>query len=61
MSFFKHIIVLPRGGGGGGSDIPFTPAPSVGHEIGIMFGGIGAMLLGTDTVVPAMIPINSHD
>lgn len=39
-------ILFPRSGGGGGSEIEYHPAPSVGHEIGVMFGGMGAMLVG---------------
>lgn len=34
------------GGGGGEEGIIYIPAPSTGHEIGVMFGGIGTMLLG---------------
>jgi hypothetical protein len=38
----------PRAGGGGGSSSAggYVPPPSIGHEIGVMFGGIGSMLLG---------------
>ncbi|KAF2739565.1 hypothetical protein EJ04DRAFT_559903 [Polyplosphaeria fusca] len=35
-----------RAGGGGASTVPYHPPPSVGHEIGVMFGGFGAMILG---------------
>ncbi|KAF2269125.1 hypothetical protein CC78DRAFT_303799 [Lojkania enalia] len=49
MDTTKHMNLLPllrRAGGGGGSDVPYHPPPSVGHEIGVMFGGFGAMLVG---------------
>lgn len=39
-------ILLSRAGGGGISSVPFHPAPSVGHELGVMFGGIAAMVIG---------------
>ncbi|OJD30504.1 uncharacterized protein BKCO1_5900075 [Diplodia corticola] len=40
--------IFKRAGGGGGGEegIGYVPAPSIGHEIGVMFGGIGAMILG---------------
>lgn len=40
--------LFPRAGGGGGSSNAggFVPSPGLGHELGVMFGGIGAMLLG---------------
>lgn len=42
-SLFKRA----GGGGGGAEGIVYIPPPSIGHEIGVMFGGIGAMILGT--------------
>ncbi|KAF2102210.1 hypothetical protein NA57DRAFT_73641 [Rhizodiscina lignyota] len=36
-----------RSGGGGGVDVPYNPPPSVGHEIGVMFGGIAAFLISS--------------
>ncbi|KAB2572105.1 hypothetical protein BFW01_g5228 [Lasiodiplodia theobromae] len=41
-SLFKRA----GGGGGGAEGIVYIPPPSIGHEIGVMFGGIGAMILG---------------
>ncbi|KAF2240605.1 hypothetical protein BU26DRAFT_525836 [Trematosphaeria pertusa] len=46
MDSIKRHIILPRSGGGGSSSIPYHPPPSIGHEIGVMFGGIGAMVVG---------------
>lgn len=45
MVFEKLHMILPRAGGGS-SEVPYHPPPSVGHEIGVIFGGIGSMLLG---------------
>ncbi|KAF2195087.1 hypothetical protein K469DRAFT_648665 [Zopfia rhizophila CBS 207.26] len=42
----KFNPIFPRAGGGGGSSKPYMAPPSVGHEIGVMFGGIATMLLG---------------
>ncbi|KAL1634481.1 hypothetical protein SLS58_010634 [Diplodia intermedia] len=39
--------IFKRASGGGGEEgIAYVPPPSIGHEIGVMFGGIGAMILG---------------
>ncbi|ORY01035.1 hypothetical protein BCR34DRAFT_575228 [Clohesyomyces aquaticus] len=46
MDAIKHNALFPRSGGGGGSQTPYHPAPSVGHEIGIICGGVGSMLVG---------------
>ncbi|GME51922.1 hypothetical protein GTA08_BOTSDO10915 [Neofusicoccum parvum] len=46
-NLFKRDLHRRAGGGGGGAEgIGYVPPPSVGHEIGVMFGGIGLMLLG---------------
>ncbi|KAJ9667821.1 hypothetical protein H2201_002007 [Coniosporium apollinis] len=44
----QHHILSPRAGGGGGAADPaaYVPPPSIGHEIGVMCGGIGAMVIG---------------
>ena len=39
------------GGGGGGTGRPFHEGPGVGHELGIMFGGIGAFIIGNLTLL----------
>lgn len=48
MSIPMHGLLRRAGGGGGDSQLPEeeVPPPSVGHEIGVMFGGFGAMLIG---------------
>ncbi|KKY26394.1 hypothetical protein UCDDS831_g01469 [Diplodia seriata] len=39
--------IFKRASGGGGEEgIGYVPPPSIGHEIGVMFGGIGVMILG---------------
>lgn len=50
-NLFKRDLHRRAGGGGGGAEgIGYVPPPSVGHEIGVMFGGIGLMLLGRSAV-----------
>jgi hypothetical protein len=44
------------------STITYVPAPSVGHEIGIMFGFIGLMIVCTSLILTKCIPLlYAHD
>lgn len=42
----RNLFKRSGSSGGGAEGIIYIPPPSIGHEIGVMFGGIGAMLLG---------------
>lgn len=44
---FENLHRLLARAGGGSSEVPYHPPPSIGHEIGVIFGGIGSMILGT--------------
>lgn len=43
---FENLNRILRRAGGGSSEVPYHPPPSIGHEIGVIFGGIGSMIVG---------------